>query len=358
MHPILADLRHLLRYVAAWLLIGVALAWGLWQGGLAAPIPALVFALPLCGVFGFVALSSYYLCRSMPIARRTGMLSLTVFGGATLAVALGWLGLGVAWNGAGYALGRGAGLAAMTQPAWVAFFAAGIGLYVVSILGHDVLLAFDSVREAAAREAQARGLARESELQLLRTQIHPHFLFNSLNSISALTSIDPAGAREMTIALAQFFRQTLALADRDRITLGEELALCEHYLAIEKRRLGARLTTDLRIDAATLAALIPPLTLQPLIENAIKHGIHQLDEPGEVRLDALARDAWLHLRLVNPLPARACMEPGQAGLGVGLKNIRERLEALYGERMRFTWQRGETHFEVEITLPLERETDR
>ena len=355
MHPLLADLRHLLRYLAACLLVGAGMAWCLWQAGCAAPGWALVFALPLCAVYGFAALSSYYLCRSMPAARRAWGPALTLFGGATLVVALGWLGLGIAWNSAGYAVGHGAGLAAMNQTAWVAFFVMGVGLYVVSILAHDVLIAFDSVRESAAREAQARGLARESELQLLRTQIHPHFLFNSLNSISALTSIDPAGAREMTIALAQFFRTTLALADRDRITLGEEVALCEHYFAIEKRRLGTLLETDLRVDPATLAAAIPPLTLQPLVENAIKHGIRQLDDPGIIRLEAIARDGWLHLRLVNPVPAQARAEPG---LGLGLKNIRERLHALYGERMRLTWKRDDTHFEVEITLPFDPEPAR
>ena len=354
MHPLLTDLRNLLRYLAAWLLIGAGLGALLALAGLATPFWALSFALPLCGVYAFVALSAYYLCRGMPVVRRTLALSMATFGGATLLVALGWLGLGLAWNSVGIAFGQGAGMVEMTRPAWVAFFAVGVGFYVVSILAHDVLLAFDSVRKAAAREAQAHGLARESELQLLRTQIHPHFLFNSLNSISALTSIDPAGAREMTIALAQFFRMTLALADRDRITLAEEVELCEHYLAIEKRRLGAKLLSALRIDPSTRRAAIPPLMLQPLIENAVKHGIRQLDEPGEVVLEALARDGWLHLRLVNPVPATAYAETGlEAGLGMGMKNIRTRLEALYGRRMRFSAQCTDTHFDVEITLPLE-----
>ncbi len=352
MHPLLTDLRNLLRYLLAWGVVGGGLAALLWAAGLATPAWALTFTLPLCVVFAFVALSAYYLCRGMPVARRTLALSAATLGGATLLVALGWLGIGIVWNGLGMAFGQGAGMVAMTRPGWVAFFALGVGFYVVSILAHDVLLASDSVRQAAAREARAHGLAREAELQLLRTQIHPHFLFNSLNSISALTSIDPAGAREMTIALAQFFRMTLALADRDRITLAEEVALCEHYLAIEKRRLGAKLLSALRVDASTHRATIPPLTLQPLIENAIKHGIRQLDEPGEVVLEALARDGWLHLRLVNPVCGQSSTEPG---LGLGMKNIRARLEALYGRRMRFTAQCTDTHFDVEITLPLELE---
>ena len=301
MHPLLTDLRTLLRYLLAWLVTGGGLAALLWAGGLAAPAWALAFTLPLCVVFAFVALSAYYLCRGMPVAQRTLSLSLATLGGATLLVALGWLGVGIVWNSVGVAFGRGAGLVAMTRPAWVAFFALGVGFYVVSILAHDVLLASGSARQAAAREERAHGLARESELQLLRTQIHPHFLFNSLNSISALTSIDPAGAREMTIALAQFFRMTLALADRDRITLAEEVALCEHYLAIEKRRLGAKLLSALRLDASTRSAIIPPLVLQPLIENAIKHGIRQPRRAGRGRAGGVGAR-----RLAAPAPG----EPG------------------------------------------------
>lgn len=352
MHPLLADARKLLWYVLAWLLAGIGIAALLrlteqaeWSG-------ALWFALPICLVWSFVALSSYYVCRSLPYSQRRWPVALGMFGGASLLSALAWLGLGEAWVAVGQWISHDKPFVAMTAPGWVMYFAAGFALYLLSLLAHDVLVAFESVQVAARREAESRVLARDAELQMLRTQINPHFLFNSLNSISALTGFDPAAAREMTVDLAQFFRRTLALAERERITLGEEVVLCEHFLAIEKRRFGAKLKTELRIAVDAADCLLPPMTLQPLLENAIKHGIRQVDGGGTISVDALVRDGWLHIAVVNPVAADERLPSGH---GVGLKNIRERLAVLYGARARIAWQRTDAQFTIEINLPADKE---
>jgi two-component system sensor histidine kinase AlgZ len=352
MHPILADARRLLWYVLAWLLAGVGIAGLLRLTDQAEWAGALGFALPICLVWSFVALSSYYVCRSLPYSQRRWSVTFGLFGGASLLSALAWLGLGEAWDCVGMLFGRGKPLVAMTSPGWVMYFAAGFALYLLSLLAHDVLVAFESVQAAARREAESRVLARDAELQMLRTQINPHFLFNSLNSISALTGFDPAAAREMTVDLAQFFRRTLALAERERITLGEEVTLSEHFLAIEKRRFGAKLKTELRIAPAAAECLLPPMTLQPLLENAIKHGIRQVEGGGTIAVDALVRDGWLHISVVNPV---ARDDVPASGHGVGLKNIRERLAVLYGARARIAWQRSQTQFAIEISLPVDKE---
>ena len=354
MHPLLADLRKLSWYVAAWLLAGVGIAALLHVAGDAGWLAALWFALPVCFVYAFVALSSYYVCRSLPVAQRRWPTVVALFGGASMLSALAWLGLGEAWDSLGRLAGRNAPFVALTQAGWTLYFAAGFVLYLLSLLAHDVLVAFESVQAAARREAESRVLARDAELQMLRTQINPHFLFNSLNSISALTSIDAGQAREMTVDLAQFFRRTLALADRERIALGEEVALCEHFLAIEQRRFGARLRAELRIAPDAGACLLPPMTLQPLLENAVKHGIRQLDDGGTIDVEALERDGWLHVAVVNPVPPEAAPASGRER-GVGLANIRERLAALYGSRARIEWRRTAGEFRIEIALPAEKE---
>jgi len=352
MHPILASPRKLLAYELAWLAAALAFAALLRLGGQADWTGALVFAVPLCLVWSFDMLSAYYVCRSQPYAQRRWPLTLGLFGGASLLSALFWLGAGEAWNALAGELLRGRPFVAMPAAAWVLFAAAGFALYLLSLLAHDVLIAFESVQDAARREAESRVLARDAELQMLRTQINPHFLFNSLNSISALTGFDPEAARAMTIDLAQFFRRTLALAERERIPLGEELALCEHFLAIEKRRFGARLDAAIDVGPGAAACLLPPMTLQPLLENAIKHGIRQVDGGGTVAVQALVRDGWLHVSVVNPV---AREDTPVAGHGVGLRNIRERLAVLYGTRARIAWRRGDDRFTIEINLPADKE---
>ncbi len=353
MHPILADLRKLSWYVLAWLLAGTGIAALLRLTDVAGWSGALLFALPLCLVYGFIALSSYYLCRSLPHERRHWPATLAMFGGASSLSALAWLGLGEAWNGVGRFGAHDAPFVRMDPAGWILFFAAGFAFYLLSLLAHDVLVAFESVQAAARREAESRVLARDAELQMLRTQIDPHFLFNSLNSISALTAIDPAGARDMTVALAQFFRRTLALSERERISLSEELLLCEHFLAIEKRRFGAKLGTELQVDPLAATCLLPPMTLQPLLENAIKHGIRELDGGGTVTLTAVTHDGWLYLSVANPVPAEAGTTRGN---GLGLKNIRARLAVLYGTRARIEWRRTDGTFTTEITLPMAEES--
>ena len=250
----------------------------------------------------------------------------------------------------------------MNAQAWALFFATGCGLYLLSLLAHDVLVAFEAVRETSAREAESRVLARDAELRLLRMQIDPHFLFNSLNSISALTTLDPAQAREMAIDLAQFFRRTLALSERERVPLADELALCRHFVAIEQRRFGDKLRVQWPDGAApgaesgeshavfgpAASALLPPMLLQPLLENAIKHGIRSLDEGGTIAVAAVLRAGWLHLSVSNPVAIDA---PRERGLGLGLHNIRQRLAVIYADQARISTRREDDRFEVEITLP-------
>jgi two-component system sensor histidine kinase AlgZ len=352
MHPILADVRKLFWYAAAWLLAGVAIAGLLRLTEQARWSNALLFALPICVLYSFVALSSYYICRSLPYTQRRWPVAIGLFGGASLLSALAWLGVGEAWNAVGRFGTVDTPFVSMNPAGWVMFFTAGFVFYLLSLLAHDVLVAFESVQAAARREAESRVLARDAELQMLRTQINPHFLFNSLNSISALTGFDPVAAREMTVDLAQFFRRTLALAERERIALGEEVLLCEHFLAIETRRFGAKLRAELRVSPEAAACLLPPMTLQPLLENAIKHGIRQLDGGGTIAVDALVRDGWLHIGVVNPVAAD---DPSARGHGLGLRNIRERLAVLYGSRAHIEWRRTEAQFSIAITLPVDKE---
>jgi LytS/YehU family sensor histidine kinase len=193
-------------------------------------------------------------------------------------------------------------------------------------------------------------LAREAELRALKAQVHPHFLFNSLNSISSLTASDPARAREMCVLLAEFFRKSLAIGDRASVSLAEELEVARTYLAIERLRLGERLTLEEVVDEAGCACAMPPLLLQPLVENAIRHGIATCVEGGILRVEARLDGARLRVLVENPFDPEA---PARPGVGLGLSNVRRRLQARYGDTARMEAHRAPASFRVTLEIPAE-----
>jgi LytS/YehU family sensor histidine kinase len=230
-------------------------------------------------------------------------------------------------------------------------FGMGVVLYLLAVAVHYVLLAVEASRVAEAREAEARLLAGEAELRALKAQINPHFLFNSLHSISALTSSDAAKAREMCVLLSGFLRSTLGLGDRAAIPLEEELELARSYLAIEKVRFGARLNVEENIGQACARFLVPSLLLQPLVENAVVHGIAHLIEAGFIRISADAVEGdRLVITVENSFDADA--PPTRRG-GFGLAATRKRLDALYGGRATLHAGASDGTYRVELRLPAE-----
>jgi sensor histidine kinase YesM len=350
MNPFLSNIRAVSITSLLWLLLGALFAVLLNFAHLSALQNALWFSIPVCLVFGFISASAYYVCRSLPMQKRQFFLVLSLFGGASLFAGSIWLLLSFFWNRFCISMGYPNLGLVLSEQLIPLIFITGTLLYLLSILAYDVLIAFENIRSSELRQAASEVYARDAELQVLRTQINPHFLFNSLNSISALTTIDAAGARAMTIELAQFFRQTLALSEKQKICLADEIALCEHFLSIEKIRFGKKLQVQMEIETASQAALIPPMILQPLLENAIKHGIRDLVDGGTILIKSMVRDEWLFIAIENPID----VQPSQAqGTGTGLKNLQARLSSLYGKRSRVDWQNKQQIFRVEITIPFE-----
>lgn len=210
-----------------------------------------------------------------------------------------------------------------------------------------------SLQEEARRALAATALARDAELRALRYQLHPHFLFNTLNAISTLVVEQRTDDATRVIArLGDFLRATLEGSGAHEVTLAEELALTEHYLDIEKARLGDRLTVTVRVGSDTLSTAIPHLLLQPLVENAIRHGIAPRREGGRLDISAERTSGRLQLRLRNDgvAPNSARSELGESA--IGLNNVRERLQRLYEDDHRFALDIAEDgSCEVVIDLP-------
>ncbi len=338
-------------YLLGSLLLALVLAALLVSTSGAGWINGLLFAVPLLMVYAFAcAFSAYYLCRAWPLAQQSGMSIVAVFCVSAVMAAAGWTGLGIAWNALWQAAAldwAGVEMGAMLK---ALMFGLGVILYGLSALGNYLAIELARVRQSERRELEARVMAQDAELRMLRTQIDPHFLFNSLNSISALTSIDPAGARAMTLQLADFFRRSLSLEAHRKVTLEAEVTLALHFLAIEQVRFGARLQVEQQLAAQAMACLLPPMILQPLLENAVKHGIGNLTEGGVVRIVAARAGSLLRLAVENDIdPA----QPAVSGSGIGLANVRQRLAAAYGAEAAIHWTRRGNLFRVELTLPAE-----
>ena len=347
MHPILLRGERLALYLALWSIAAALLATLLTaEGGLTVRQGAAV-AFPMTFAYGFVCLSAWYVSRSSPIAT-SGLLRLAATAlGASMLTSAAWLLLARGWT---IALERIWAVRVPFDRIAAVLFGFGLLLYLLSLAVSYIIAAFEHARDAERRQLQAQVLSREAELRTLRAQIDPHFLFNSLHSISALTSVDPAAARRMTIQLGDFLRESLALGAADRIPVSRELALAAKYLEVERVRLGDRL--QVAIDGGNAGeCLVPPLVLQPIVENAVTHGVTHVLEGGLVRVTASCTPARLTLVVENPAdPDR----PRKTGTGLGLSNVRARLGALFGGEASIHWAEQEGRWRVEVSLPARR----
>jgi sensor histidine kinase YesM len=347
-HPILASGARLAAYFGFWLLVGVLLAVLVASDQPLTWSVALLIAVPLANAYGFLCLSAWYVARSMPLGGTRALRMLATVVTAALASSAIWLLAARSWT----ALLRTMGVDDVPSMAVGAvnalLFGLGVLLYLLALAVAYLLVTFEQSRAAERRGLEVQMFAREAELRSLRAQIDPHFLFNSLHSISALTAIDPQAARRMTIQLGQFLRDTLAVGSKARIPLARELQLAERYLEIERVRFGDRLQVEVDAGGAD-RCLVPPLLLQPLVENAVTHGIAQAIGGGTIRLAAWTTSGSLRIRVENPCdPDR----PRRTGTGVGLSNVRARLTALHGDAAWVTAAEAEGAWRVEIALPL------
>jgi len=214
---------------------------------------------------------------------------------------------------------------------------------------HAVAAYYLSLQHVRLHLAQAQSAARDAELRALRLQVNPHFLFNSLNAISALVSAQSnREANRMIACVSDFLRATLAHDGRHEHSLADELALLDAYLAIEKARLGERLLLTMKAGPDLLDSVVPYLMLQPLVENAIRHGIAPLSAPGRLDIRAERAGTRLLIDVQNDGQQRVHAEDG-----IGLANVRERLRHLYGEGQQVDagWNTA-GRFHVRIAMPL------
>ncbi|MGC2527504.1 MAG: histidine kinase [Candidatus Acidiferrum sp.] len=348
MHPLLTPINRFGLYLLAWVPLAGILIYLMAVPGKLGWLDAAVLMVPLCLVYQFVCLSAWYSCKAAPIQKSTAQRLWLTHVLAAAVLSLLWVLLARLLAYGLSQLPDFQGLDQRFSSQLSVLFGAGFLLYLLAVASHYVILAIEDSNKAEIRVQETSILARDAELKALKAQVNPHFLFNSLNSISALTSVDPAKAREMCILLAEFLRMTLGLGERASVPLFEELAMLHRYLAIEKVRFGARLQLEEDLQPLSKSAHLPPLLLQPLVENAVTHGIANLPDGGLVRISGQSQNGRVSLAIENTFdPDSTPMRKS----GLGLKNVRDRLDARYGKdaNMRVSAENG--IFRVDLSFP-------
>jgi LytS/YehU family sensor histidine kinase len=286
-------------------------------------------------VLGIMGLAARFPCRAMPL-RRTAISRLAATHAVSAAVAASvWM---LLWRGTPQVITADTTLV----------FGVGAAIYLGTVTIHYLVAEVEASREAEETALRFRVLAKEAELRAFKAQVDPHFLFNSLNAVASLCGSRPAEAREMAQLMADFFRLTLRVGPRDRITLAEEIDLVSRYLAIEQVRFGARLATKVDVDDAAASWLVPPLLLQPLVENAVRHGVASMVDGGTISIAATAANGALRIVIENPVDPDGARQSGE---GIGLQNARGRLAAISDGRASLRAEEADGLYRVQIELP-------
>ncbi|HEX3009147.1 MAG TPA: histidine kinase [Bacteroidales bacterium] len=227
-------------------------------------------------------------------------------------------------------------------------FAMGLFYYIITIFIFYLYISFRNIEEKIAQEAELKGLIRETELNLLKSQINPHFLFNSLNSVSSLTITNPEKAQEMIIKLSDFLRYSINQKEKQLVSLQDELHNINLYLDIEKTRFGDKLNFEIDVPEGCRSKLLPNMILQPLIENAIKHGVYESTEPITIWVTCEEIGNSMKITIKNNFDPDSVRKKGT---GMGLKNIQNRLKIIYQADFLLKVSRNDDIFSVSVSFP-------
>ena len=229
-------------------------------------------------------------------------------------------------------------------------FTIGMLLYIIVIILFYVIIYYNNFTQKVLSESNFNALMTEAELKSLKYQINPHFLFNALNSISSLTISNPEKAQEMSINLSDFLRKTLSVNDVKKISLKEEIESIELYLKIEKVRFEDRLAFVFDISNECKDILIPNMILQPLIENAIKHGVYESSENVKINLSCEIKEKFVEIKVSNTYDPSSVSNLGE---GIGLSNINSRLKLIYKKTNLVSITKSGNIFTVLLLIPIE-----
>jgi len=310
---------------------------------------AILLVPPMILLLG-IAISVWYICKGLPF-EKGNILYFIVRHSLTMIMILAvWLGISNGYSGLlneYFSSGNWTKLFSSSIPLLTG---TGIFAYLLSILIYYLFLANERIRAAEKEILQQQLEASRSELEALKTTIHPHFLFNTLNLISPLIKRSPKQASELISHLSEFLIYSFEHSVKTKSTVNDEIEHIKNYLSVEKFRLGDRLETELKLQKGTTGIKVPPLILLPVVENSIKHGISQLLEGGVIRIETLIKEEHMVIIVSNPYEENAKKPRGR---GHGLKNLKKRLKIYYKGKGGILTGKEKDLFKVRIFIPME-----
>lgn len=346
-NPILKKREHLLVYGLFWQMLIVIHTMLLHWGQQVPWVLALVEAAVYGGGFALVGLSIWFVVRFTGLTE--GSLWNVIMSHLAAVALLVFVWLAVCYSLTAYVLGYDTSirLVAIEDIWWR--ISLGVVYYLLVALVYYLLIFYENYKEKQFREIEMESTLKETELNMLKAQINPHFIFNSLNSISSLTLTRPEDAHEMIVKLSSFLRYTIGHSETELVSLQQEIETIQLYLEIEKLRFGKKLEVTFEgVDEIPESAKLPNLILQPLIENAIKYGVYESTSASTIAVHITYLDQHLQIEITNSTEDDSVAHKGK---GIGLKNVRGRLQLIYESADLLQVQKEENHYKVQLTIP-------
>ncbi len=345
-HPILTRRLYVIIYFAFWLLIAFGHFMANYKVFQAELSVALIDSLVFNVQFSFLGLALWYSVKFSQMEKySTSSLILQHLAIATITIFF--------WTSTGYYSETiipviGPKFEALFEKSLIWKVINGLLYYSMITLIYYVIIYYNNFKEKLVLETELKGHVQKAELDVLRSQINPHFLFNSLNSISALTLVEPSKAREMVSQLSDFLRYTIKQSGDQMIVFEKEIDVVSSYLAIEKVRFSDRMEIEEDLDDTCLGKKLPNMILQPLVENAVKYGVAQNTGKSRVIIRATCFQGFLKVMVENNYDTEAELKKGT---GIGLQNISQRLQLIYGRSDLMQISNKDGIFRVTITFP-------
>jgi two-component system LytT family sensor kinase len=345
-HPILKKNKNITIYLLVWFSIIAAyqanLSWGIGLELKIALADNLVFNIFLLGL----GLSLWYPAKYISFEKNAlAKIFLThIFGGILISII--WLTLGYYLINSLVNINENYSDFFISTLPWR--FLISVLYYFLFTAFYYLVIYYSDYQERSIREAELKNLVTQAELKSLKFQINPHFIFNSLNSMSALTVIDPEKAKSMILKLADFLRYTLASNERQTTSLNEELKNIRLYLEIEKVRFEDKFEFEEEIEEECVNVKVPSMILQPLFENAIKHAVYEALEKVTLTLTAKKKNGFMEIKVENNFDGNASTK---SGTGIGLNNIKNRLELIYNRKDLININKKKNLFSVTLYIP-------